>query len=256
MQTRARNFDTGRTIRASTVALMMGVATLSLTVVVPGLGGIAWAEDTAKGQQGSSDNQGGANSSGNGGQQSGSSQGQGQGGPSADSDGKGPQAGGSANEGGGKPVWAQEGIPEVELGRLNVARSPSKVLDQALSEALKSVNPDIVSFYSQSLEDAITTLSLSFDTVTMYDSPLQSLALLQDVLADGTSELTALGVTNDTATLEALFIGVASDKTVPITVDTVVALTTILGTPITGDAAAQLAADAEAVRIAVLAGHG
>lgn len=256
MQTSARKLDTSRTIRASLVALMMGASTLSLTALVPGLGGIAWAEGTAKGQQGSSDNQGGANSSGAGGQQSGSSQGEGQGGPSADSDGKGPQAGGSANEGGGKPVWAQEGIPEVELGRLNVARSPSKVLDQALSEALKSVSPDIVAFYSLSLEDAITTLSLSFDTVTMYDSPLQSLALLQDVLEDGTSELTALGVTNDTATLEALFIGVASDKTVPITVDTVVALTTILGTPITGDAAAQLAADAEAVRIAVLAGHG
>ena len=66
----------------------------------------------AKGSQGGQDNQGG--------------QGSGQGGPGTDSDSKGPQAGGpsSSGSGGGKPTWAQEGIPEVELGRLSVARSP------------------------------------------------------------------------------------------------------------------------------------
>jgi len=54
----------------------------------------------------------------------------------------------------------------------------------------------------------------------------------------------------------AVFLGVASDKTVPITTETVIAVTTILGYPITGDDAEDLAKDAEAVRIAVLAGHG
>jgi len=43
---------------------------------------------------------------------------------------------------------------------------------------------------------------------------------------------------------------------VPISVDTVIAATTILGTPITGAAAAALASDAEAIRVAILAGHG
>lgn len=59
------------------------------------------------------------------------------GGPSADSDGKGPRnQPGSGTR--GKPTWAQEGIPEVELGRLNVARSPSNVLDRQLAEVLKT----------------------------------------------------------------------------------------------------------------------
>jgi hypothetical protein len=98
-------------------------------------------------------------------------------------------------------------------------------------------------------------LSLEWDTITIIDSPLQNLALMKDAL-DGTSSLTTVGVTNDTDTLLALFLGVASDKTVPISTDTVIAVTTILGTPITGDDAAALAVDAEAIRIAVLAGHG
>jgi hypothetical protein len=68
-----------------------------------------------------------------------------------------------------------------------VARS-DQVLDRALAWALSNISPDIVSFYNLSLEDAITTLSLEFDTVTMYDSPLQSLSLLRDAL-DGTSVL-------------------------------------------------------------------
>jgi hypothetical protein len=98
-------------------------------------------------------------------------------------------------------------------------------------------------------------LSLEWDTITIIDSPLQNLALMKDAL-DGTSSLTTVGVTNDTDTLLALFLGVASDKTVPISADTVIAVTTILGTPVTGDDAVALAADAEAIRIAVLAGHG
>ena len=143
----------------------------------------------------------------------------------------------------------------MELGRLSVARSPEKVLDRALAEALSNINADIVSFYNLDLEAAITTLSIEFDTVTMYDSPLQSLALLRDAL-DGTSVLAESGVTNDIDTLMALFIGVASDKTIPISTDTVIALTTILGAPLAADDAEALAIDAEAVRIAVLAGHG
>jgi hypothetical protein len=54
----------------------------------------------------------------------------------------------------------------------------------------------------------------------------------------------------------AAFLGVASDKAIPITADTVTAVTTILGAPMTGAAAAALAADAEAIRVAVQTGHG
>ncbi|MBI1170085.1 hypothetical protein GC209_01685 [bacterium] len=180
--------------------------------------------------------------------------GKGQGGPSADSEGKGPQAGSSGNTG-GKPVWAQEGIPEVELGRLNVSRSPDHVLQRAYDEALASVSPEMISFYNLPLDQKIDQLSLSFDTVAYIDSPLQNLALLKDAL-DGQTNLASLGVTTSAEQLEAVFLGVASDKTVPITTNTVIAVTTILGTPVTGDAAAKLAADAEAVRIAILAGHG
>jgi hypothetical protein len=43
---------------------------------------------------------------------------------------------------------------------------------------------------------------------------------------------------------------------VPISPDTVIAVTTILGQPLSDAEAAALAAEAEAIRIAVLAGHG
>jgi hypothetical protein len=136
-----------------------------------------------------------------------------------------------------------------------VARSPDKVLDRAYAEAIAAIeaDPTLSAFYSQSLDDMIEDFSLNWDSLTIVDSPLQNLSLLRDSL-DGSIAIE--GVTNDLSTLQAVFIGVASDKTVPVTTETVVALTTILGTPITGDAAADLAADAEAVRIAVLAGHG
>ncbi|KFE35440.1 hypothetical protein [Thioclava atlantica] len=189
------------------------------------------------------------------GQENQNDKGQGQGGPGPDSEGQGPQAGAPSSTGGGKPVWAQEGIPEIELGRLNVARSPSHVLDRAYDEALATISPDMVSFYNLSLDQVISSLSLNWDNVTFIDSPLQNLALLKDAL-DGSSGLSNLGVTNNVATLEAIFLGSASDKSVPITKDTVTAVTTILGSPVTGAAADQLAAQAEAVRIAILAGHG
>jgi hypothetical protein len=203
-----------------------------------------------KGSQSGQDNQGGANAQGG--------TGTGQGGPGPDSDAKGPQAGAPSNagSGGGKPVWGQEGIPEVELGRLSVARSPDQVLDRSFDEALASLTPEMISFYSLSYDDIIENLSLNWDGISFIDSPLQNLALLKDAL-DGTSVLvTDEGVTNDTDTLLAVFLGIASDKTVPISTETVIAVTTILGTPITGTDATDLAAEAEAIRIAVLAGHG
>lgn len=238
---------TGFTKMATAVSALAVCGVLVGGLVAPAVGVFGGA---ALAQSSGSGNKGGQGAGGQGGQ------GSGQGGPDASSDGKGPKAGAAGNTtGGGKPAWAQEGIPEVELGRLSVARSPAQVLDRAYAEALATITPDIVAFYSLPLDQMIDQLSLNWDNVSIYDSPLQSLSLMKDAL-DGTSGLIAEGVTNDNDTLLAAFLGIASDKTVPVTQDTVIAVTTILGTPITGDAAAALAADAEAIRIAVLAGHG
>lgn len=238
---------------------VVAVALLSTAVsVVPqGVGGFAsaaWAQEDGegggKGGKGDNGNQGEGQKG-----QDNAGQGQGQGGPGEDSDGKGPQAGGPAETGGGKPVWAQEGIPEVELGRLSVVRSPDRVLDQALAEAVASLTPEMISYYNLSFDEVISQLSLNFDNVTFIDSPLQNLALLGDLL-EGGSALSDAGVTTDDTLLAAMLLGAASDKTIEISADTVIAVTTILGSPITGTAAAELADLADAIRVAILAGHG
>jgi len=143
----------------------------------------------------------------------------------------------------------------VELGRLSVIRSPDRVIDQAYEEALASLTDDMAAFYNLDLDDAIYELSVNWDEITIIDSPLQNLALLEDVL-NGSTALEDYGISNDTETLAAIFLGVASDKSLPITEDTVIAVTTIMEVEMTDEEIAQLAADAEAVRIAVLAGHG
>jgi len=163
--------------------------------------------------------------------------------------------GGNGSGSGNAPVWAGEGIPEVELGRMNVARSPSHVLDRALAEALANLTPGQIAFLNLSLEEMIDALRDEFDDLSLIDSPLQNLSLLRDAL-DGITDLAAFGVTNDLDTLMAAFIGLASDKTQPITADSVIALTTILGYPITGTDAEELAEAAEAIRDAVEDGHG
>lgn len=254
----------GRTLRIATA--VSAVALLGMAGVANDSGTFSWIgspafaeEDGSGGPENSQGNQGGQGQGSQGaqsGQDNRGGDGAGQGGPDPDSDSKGPQAGGPADTGssGGKPVWAQEGIPEVELGRLSVARSPDQVLDRAYAEAIATIaaDPTIAAFYELSLAEMIETLSLEWDETTIVDSPLQNLALMQDVL-DGTNDT---GLDNDNDTLLAVFLGVASDKAVSISTETVIAVTTILGDPITGDDAAALAADAEAIRIAVLAGHG
>lgn len=243
----------------SAIALVAAAGMAAGPVQFGIFGSPAYADDGSGGPENSQGNQGGQGQGSKGSQQGQGSQGgqgSGQGGPGEDSDSKGPQAGGpsSSGSGGGKPAWAQEGIPEVELGRLSVARSPDQVLDRAYDEALATIaaDPSIEAFYELSLTAMIETLSLEWDETTIIDSPLQNLALMQDLL-DGTNNT---GISNDSDTLLAVFLGVASDKAVPISTETVIAVTTILGEPITGDDAADLAAAAEAIRIAVLAGHG
>jgi hypothetical protein len=77
---------------------------------------------------------------------------------------------------------APANVLEVELGRLNIARAPDKVLDHALEEVLSKLD---------SLEITLEELALLTDasgrlllpgTATAIDSPLENLALYQALL--------------------------------------------------------------------------
>lgn len=187
--------------------------------------------------------------------------GDGSGGSGGHGDGDGGEGERSGNAGagdqgqGGRPVWAKEGLPEVELGRLNVVRSPDRVIDRAYLEALGSFTPEMVDFYSLNLEQMTKELSLNWDNISLIDSPLQNLALFRDAL-DGTSVLTTVGVETDNDTLLAVFLGTASDKNIPITPETAYAVSAMLDQPLSESEAAELAAEAEKVRLAIVAGHG
>lgn len=255
-----KNLSKLATVSAIALVAAMAVATHQDSV----FSFAAYADDEGTGGQGSPQGNQGGQGQGSKGAQAGQGnqggQGSGQGGPDPDSESKGPQAGGPADtgSGGGKPVWAQEGIPEIELGRLSVARSPAMVLERALLEADATLTAEMVSFYNQPLDAIIEDLSLNWDDLSIYDSPLQNLALFADVLEDGDIILDGVS-TADPEKLLAVFLGVASDKNLEISEDTVVAVATILSKDLDSTIAfdaADVAADAEAVRIAVLAGHG
>ncbi|WP_216842436.1 hypothetical protein [Tabrizicola piscis] len=255
MQTTKSSTITKFLAGTAAVLTLSAVVTLGSQILYPNAS-TAFAQ-TEGGEGGGKGGQGqggqGQGGQGEGGQGKGG-EGAGQGGPGEDSDGKGPKAGSAGNTG-GKPVWAQEGIPVVELGRLNVARSPDSVLARAYAEALASLTPEMIEFYNLTTAEMIDELSFNFDNVAYIDSPLQNLALLKDAL-DGTSALTALGVTTDPDTLMATFLAVAADKDGEgITAATVEAVSTILGTPITGDDAVAVAIEAESIRLAVVVGH-
>jgi hypothetical protein len=187
--------------------------------------------------------------------------GAGQGGPGDDSDAKGPRHGGGddsnkpGGDQGGRPVWASEGIPEVELGRLNVVRSPSHVIDRSVAEAINNFTPSMIAFYDLTAEAAANLLSTAYDTVVRIDSPLENLGLYRDLYIKGSTGLP--GVTGaSTLDLAAILLGSASDKTLAVTTDTVYAVNTILGITMSDADVAILAAKAEAVRQAILTGHG
>lgn len=189
--------------------------------------------------------------------------GSGQGGPSGDSDAKGPRYGGgdsasTPGESGGKPAWAQEGIPEGDYGRLNVARAPSKVIDKALAEALSNLSTSGTELYKLDSLDAVLEAIKSGDYYRV-DSPLENVGLYRDLLSDSQiDDGTLVPVTSDNfLTLAAIFLGGAADKTVPITADTVTAMDTILNLTLPESVTAeQLAAAADSVRAAILEAHG
>ena len=124
---------------------------------------------------------------------------------------------------GRRPVWAQEGLPEVELGRLNAARAPDHVLSRALGEA---------------------HTALAADPQAGVHSPPQNLALYWEAM---TSQGTW------TREQAATFLATAADKRVPITSDTVRALNLILG--VTESDPASMAQAADSIRQQILTEH-
>jgi hypothetical protein len=240
-------------ILKSATALLLGLAVVTGGVMTPfpGHDMAAFAQDT--GDTGDGDDGDGDGEGGNGaGNQGGAGQGQGQGNQGGAGAGQGQGAQGGA--GGTMPPWASEGIPEVELGRLSVARSPSHVIDRAYDEALLTL-ASMAEFYNMTLDQMIEELSLNWDNITIIDSPLQNLAIFRDAL-DGSIDLSSYGITNDAFTMMAVTLGIASDKTVPITAETAYAVSVIFEMPLSEAEATALAEAAEAIRIAVLAGHG
>lgn len=161
---------------------------------------------------------------------------------------------------GRRPVWAQEGIPEVELGRLNVSRAPGHVLARAEGEALATYSEAMAALYNLDADQAAALLETSFRDVSRYDSPLQNLALYKDMMTFGDTRLKEIDPTVAPASqldLAAIFLGSASDKTIPISEDTVIALNRILGlVELSPEDRNTLATKAETVREAILAGHG
>ena len=179
----------------------------------------------------------------------------GQGGPSDDSDASGPRANKPDGTQGSRPAWAQEGLPDVELGRLNVARSPRHVLDRALSEVIKNTTTGTLiidtNWYSMKAEDAAAYLK-THPNLTRVDSPLENLALFRELLTEGQTGLNGVSPVS-TTDLAAILLGSASDKTIPISADTVKAVNIILGLSVSDDDA--LAKKADAVRNAIQEVH-
>jgi len=167
------------------------------------------------------------------------------------------QKGKSATSGNkGQPVWSSEGIPEGDYGRLNVARAPQKTRDQAAAEAINTITD--WSLYSLPLDQVVTAIkNYRIVPIVRVDSPTQSLALYQAVLkANKLVVKDGVVVPGDVMTQAAIFLASASDKTKPITVNTVIAMNTILGVSNpAGVTNEQMAAAAEAVRVAIQIGH-
>ena len=107
---------------------------------------------------------------------------------------------------------------EVDLGRLSVARAPTKVLQHSLDEALaKLTTPSAVIGL-----DAAGRLTVNGVAI---DSPLENLALYKTYMTTGT----LAGVTLPTGFNPAALLAAAADKTGSISVDTVVYMNSILG---------------------------
>ncbi len=113
----------------------------------------------------------------------------------------------------------------------------------------------VAQLYSLPAAQFAALLSAYYDSFVRFDSPLENLALLRAVYLAPSTMLT--GVTPySNSDLAAIAIGSASDKTIPISINTGVALNTILGLWIPADQVPYIATQAELVRQAIVVGHG
>ena len=118
-------------------------------------------------------------------------------------------------------------VQEVDFGRLNIGRAPTKVFDHALNEALDK----IVASTSLTLDPA-GRIEVDGEAI---DSPLENLALYVALMTDDSrldpieDQLHALYDANNITTLDlaASLLAAGADKTGTITVDTVAYLNTI-----------------------------
>lgn len=272
-----------RTLFRTTTALGL-VAALAVAPLpfAMHLGGDAQAQSTThgQGQKPPTAGQGGQGGQGQGMKGGGSSK-SGEATTEEDSDKKGPKFGGGDNAQkpgsggtqGGRPVWAKEGIPEVELGRLSVARAPTHVITKAMTEAVSNwatmgttvltltadgqptLTMTVAQLYSLPAEQFANVVMTYYPSIVRIDSPLENLGLMQSLGTTGTVPLAGV-TTPSNIDLLAIFLGSASDKTISISLDTVIAMNTLLGLPaMTTTQVAELAAKAEAVRLAILIGH-
>lgn len=169
-------------------------------------------------------------------------------------------AGGAATESqilrGRRPVWAGPDFPEVELGRLNVARAPSRVLDHARILAAEESPADPALLYGLSADEAALFLSESFEQVERFHSPVQNLALYRELMTFGQIEFFDFEPASQ-LDLAAILLASAAERTKPINQDTVTALNLILGLIDLTPAETRILADkAEIVRTGMVIGHG
>lgn len=132
-------------------------------------------------------------------------------------------------------------VVEVELGRLNVGRSPDKVLSKSLTEAVNTLN-SATAITLDSSGRLVVTVDGVAKTI---DSPLENLALYQALMDTGTLpglSTSALNLLSALAPsivdgqlsaadykIAASFLAAAADKTSTMTIDTVAYYNAILG---------------------------
>lgn len=185
---------------------------------------------------------------------------------------KGPSYKGGSSAAGkkGKPAYAGDVAvtgydSTVEMGRLNVAKSPTKVIDKANKDALVTLFASPELYKLTSLDAVIAAIKSGVlpgttTPIVRIDSPLQNLGLYKDLLTDGklvsSSGTVFSGLSN--TDLLAIFLGGAADKAgAAVSVNTVTNLNIIFG--LTDKMSATdieaVAAGAAKVQAAILEAH-
>ena len=131
-------------------------------------------------------------------------------------------------------------VQEVELGRTNVGRAPTKVLDKSLDEVVKAINDAD----SVSIDDSGRLVVTKDGVASTIDLPTENLALYKTLMTTGTipgitdpAKLASLSYLVDGAkTVDDLkaatgFLAGSTDKTAPLSIDEIVYLNQILGIP-------------------------